>query len=65
MKYLEAQYLKDPVVFQWINAKRNSEWSDEEAIQHLVNALIQNKNTAIRALEKKRKPQGKLLDFKR
>lgn len=64
INYIEEEYLKDPVVFQWVNMRRRGSIPDDVAVINLIQALISNKNTAIRALDKRRQ-QAKVLEFKR
>lgn len=60
---IEELGLKDPVVFSWINMRRRSNLKDEDTILHLVRALINSKNTAIRVLEK-RKQDAKVIKIR-
>lgn len=64
INYIEEEYLKDPVVFQWVNMRRRGSIPDDVAVINLIQALISNKNTAIRALDKRRE-KAKVLEFKR
>jgi len=49
---IEETFLKDPVVFSWSNMKRRTNMSEEDLIFHLVRALINSKNLALRVIEK-------------
>jgi hypothetical protein len=54
----------DPVIFGWSNMRRRSKFTDEEAVVHLVKALLNSKNLAIRALDK-RDQDKKVIPFKK
>ena len=62
--YIETEFLKDPVVFAWINARQRSNWNDEEALKNLVESLISNKNMAFKYIDKLN-TKGKVLEFKK
>lgn len=54
----------DPVIFSWINMRRRGKLSDEESVIHLVKALINSKNMAVRVLDKF-KQDSKVIKFRK
>lgn len=65
MEYVEANYMKDPVIFGWLNMKQRTNMNDEEAVIHLIKALMNSKNLALRALGNRTKKDAKVLEFTR
>lgn len=64
VEFIESKYMDDPVIFQWVNMRRRGKIDDELAVINLIQALVNNKNMALRALDS-HKNKNKVLEFKR
>lgn len=64
LDFIESKYMDDPVIFQWVNMRRRGKIDDELAVINLIQALVANKNMAIKALDSF-KNKGKVMEFKR
>lgn len=62
--FVESKYTEDPVIFQWVNMRRRGDIDDELALINLIQALVSNKNMAVKALDSY-KNKNKVVELRR
>ena len=64
LRFLEENQLKDPVIFSWNSMRNKGKIDDELAVINLIQALVSNKNMALRALDSI-KNKNKVVELRR